>query len=78
MLSTINGDSNVPFYIEFANQGLTSDDCPIIAFSVSEDELRAMDTSKLVGHLRRLELLPVVIDTPEEQKPSSKPSRPTA
>ncbi|MEM0915984.1 MAG: transporter substrate-binding protein, partial [Planctomycetota bacterium] len=51
VLSTINGDSNVPFYTEFANQGLTSDDCPIIAFSVSEDELRAMDTSKLVGHL---------------------------
>ena len=51
VLSTINGDSNVPFYTEFANQGLTSDDCPIIAFSVAEDELRAMDTSKLEGHL---------------------------
>ncbi|MEM1208231.1 MAG: urea ABC transporter substrate-binding protein [Planctomycetota bacterium] len=51
VLSTINGDSNVPVYTEFATQGLTSDDCPIIAFSVSEDELRAMDTSKLVGHL---------------------------
>ena len=38
ILSTINGDSNVPFYKEFANQGLTSDDCPIMAFSVSEDE----------------------------------------
>jgi urea transport system substrate-binding protein len=50
VLSTINGDSNVPFYTEFANQGLTSDDCPIIAFSVSEDELRAMDVEKLVGH----------------------------
>jgi urea transport system substrate-binding protein len=51
VLSTINGDSNVPFYTEFANQGLKADDCPIIAFSVAEDELRAMDTSKLVGHL---------------------------
>lgn len=51
VLSTINGDSNVPFYTEFANQGLTSADCPIIAFSVAEDELRSMDTSKLVGHL---------------------------
>ena len=40
ILSTINGDSSVPFYKEFANQGLTSDDCPIMAFSVSEDELR--------------------------------------
>lgn len=51
VLSTINGDSNVPFYKEFANQGLTSEDCPIMAFSVSEDELRAMDVPPLVGHL---------------------------
>ena len=47
----INGDSNVPFYKEFANQGLTADDCPIIAFSVAEDELRAMEVPPLVGHL---------------------------
>ena len=40
VLSTINGDSNVPFYKEFANQGLTADTCPIMAFSVAEDELR--------------------------------------
>ncbi len=51
VLSTINGDSNVPFYKEFANQGLTADKCPIMAFSVAEDELRAMDTEYLAGHL---------------------------
>ena len=51
VLSTINGDSNVPFYKEFANQGLTSDDVPIMAFSVAEDELRSMETEHLVGHL---------------------------
>ncbi len=51
VLSTINGDSNVPFYKEFANQGLTADQTPIIAFSVAEDELRAMDVPPLVGHL---------------------------
>ena len=51
VLSTINGDSNVPFYKEFANQGLTSAMCPVMAFSVAEDELRAMDTQFLVGHL---------------------------
>ena len=51
VLSTINGDSNVPFYKEFANQGLTSATCPIMAYSVAEDELRAMDTQFLVGHL---------------------------
>jgi urea transport system substrate-binding protein len=51
ILSTINGDSNVPFYKEFAAQGLTSAMVPIMAFSVAEDELRAMDTKYLVGHL---------------------------
>jgi urea transport system substrate-binding protein len=51
VMSTINGDSNVPFYKEFANQGLTAEDCPIMAFSVAEDELRAMDVPPLVGHL---------------------------
>ena len=66
VLSTINGDSNVPFYTEFANQGLTADDCPIIAFSVSEDELRAMDTSKLVGHLAAWNYFQS-IDTPENK-----------
>lgn len=51
VMSTINGDSNVPFYKEFSNQGLSSADCPIMAFSVAEDELRSMDVPPLVGHL---------------------------
>lgn len=51
VLSTINGDSNVPFYKEFANQKLTAEKCPIMAFSVAEDELRSMETEFLVGHL---------------------------
>ncbi len=51
VLSTINGDSNVPFYKEFTNQGLTADDAPIMAFSVAEDELRGMDAKALAGHL---------------------------
>ncbi len=64
ILSTINGDSNVPFYKEFANQGLTSDDCPIMAFSVAEDELRAMDVPPLIGHLAAWNYFQS-IDTPE-------------
>lgn len=67
VLSTINGDSNVPFYKEFANQGLTSSDCPIMAFSVAEDELRAMDVPPLVGHLACWNYYQS-IDTPENKK----------
>lgn len=67
VMSTINGDSNVPFYKEFANQGLTSEDCPIMAFSVAEDELRAMDVPPLVGHLAAWNYFQS-IDTPENNK----------
>lgn len=67
VLSTINGDSNVPFYKEFANQGLSSADCPIMAFSVAEDELRAMDVPPLVGHLAAWNYFQS-LDTPENQK----------
>jgi urea transport system substrate-binding protein len=51
VINTINGDSNVPFFKEFANQGLRAEDVPIMSFSVAEDELRGMDTKPLVGHL---------------------------
>jgi urea transport system substrate-binding protein len=67
VLSTINGDSNVPFYKEFANQGLTADKCPIMAFSVAEDELRSMETEKLVGHLAAWNYFQS-IDTPGKQE----------
>jgi len=51
VVSTINGDSNVPFYKELANQGLKAEDIPVVAFSVGEEELRGLDTKPLVGHL---------------------------
>ena len=51
VISTINGDSNVPFYKELGNQGLKAEDIPVVAFSVGEEELRGIDTKPLVGHL---------------------------
>ncbi len=51
VISTINGDSNVPFYKELGNAGLKATDVPVIAFSVGEEELRGVDTKPLVGHL---------------------------
>ena len=50
VVSTINGDSNVPFYKELGNQGLKATDVPVVAFSVGEEELRGVDTKPLVGH----------------------------
>jgi urea transport system substrate-binding protein len=51
VISTINGDSNVPFYKELGNQGIKATDIPVVAFSVGEEELRGIDTKPLVGHL---------------------------
>src|SRR3954451_14294027 len=51
VISTINGDSNVPFYKELRNKGLKATDVPVVAFSVGEEELRGVDTKPLVGHL---------------------------
>jgi urea transport system substrate-binding protein len=51
VVSTINGDANVPFYKELGNQNISSEDIPVIAFSVGEEELSGIDTKPLVGHL---------------------------
>ena len=51
VISTINGDANVGFYTELAAQGIDSFDLPVVAFSVGEEELSGLDTSRLVGHL---------------------------
>ena len=51
VISTINGDSNVPFYKELGNAGLKATDVPVVAFSVGEEELRGLDTKPLVGNL---------------------------
>lgn len=51
VVSTINGDANVPFYKELGNQGLSAEKIPVIAFSVGEEELSGIDTKPLVGHL---------------------------
>src|SRR5689334_6636052 len=67
VVSTINGDSNVPFYKELGNQGIKATDIPVVAFSVGEEELRGIDTKSLVGHLAAWNYF-MSIDTPENKK----------
>lgn len=66
VISTINGDSNVPFYKELGNQGLKAEDVPVVAFSVGEEELRGIDTKPLVGHLAAWNYF-MSIKTPENK-----------
>jgi urea transport system substrate-binding protein len=51
VISTLNGDTNVPYFKEFANAGLTSENCPVVSFSISEDEFRGLPAKELAGHL---------------------------
>ena len=67
VISTINGDANVPFFKEFAASGLTSEDCPVVSFSISEDEFRALPAKDLVGHLGCWSYF-MSIDSPENKK----------
>ena len=64
VVSTINGDANVPFYKELGNQGVSAEDIPVVAFSVGEEELAGLDTKPLVGHLAAWNYFES-IDTPE-------------
>jgi urea transport system substrate-binding protein len=66
VISTINGDSNVPFYKELGNQGIKAEDLPVIAFSVGEEELRGIDTKPLVGQLAAWNYF-MSMDTPENK-----------
>ncbi|WP_416366126.1 urea ABC transporter substrate-binding protein [Nisaea sp.] len=64
VVSTINGDANVPFYKELANQGINAEDIPVVAFSVGEEELAGLDAGPLVGHLAAWNYF-MSVDTPE-------------
>ncbi|NBJ11639.1 urea ABC transporter substrate-binding protein [Microvirga sp. SYSU G3D207] len=66
VVSTINGDANVPFYKELANQGVKATDIPVVAFSVGEEELAGIDTKPLVGHLAAWNYFQSV-ETPENK-----------
>ncbi len=67
VVSTINGDANVPFYKELGNQGISAEDIPVVAFSVGEEELSGIDTAPLVGHLAAWNYF-MSVDTPENDK----------
>ncbi len=64
VVSTINGDANVPFYKELGNQGISAESIPVVAFSVGEEELSGIDTKPLVGHLAAWNYF-MSVDSPE-------------
>jgi urea transport system substrate-binding protein len=67
VVSTINGDANVPFYKELGNQKISAEDIPVVAFSVGEEELSGLDAKPLVGHLAAWNYF-MSIDTPANKE----------
>ncbi|HSI85681.1 MAG TPA: urea ABC transporter substrate-binding protein [Candidatus Methylacidiphilales bacterium] len=67
VINTLNGDTNVPFFKEYAAAGLTAEDCPVVSFSISEDEFRALPAKELVGQLGCWTYF-MSIDTPANKK----------
>ena len=67
VVSTINGDANVPFYKELGNQSIFAEDIPVVAFSVGEEELSGIDTRPLVGHLAAWNYF-MSVDAPENDE----------
>ena len=66
-MSTLNGDTNVPFFKEYASAGLTAETCPVVSFSISEDEFRGLPAKQLAGHLGCWTYF-MSIKTPENEK----------
>ena len=66
VVSTINGDANIPFYKELGNAGIDPEDIPVVAFSVGEEELSGLDTAPLIGHLAAWNYF-MTVDTPENE-----------
>ena len=76
VVSTINGDANVPFYKELGNQGVKATDIPVVAFSVGEEELAGLDTKPLLGHLAAWNYFESIKSPPTTNSSrSGKPSR---
>ena len=67
IVSTINGDANVPFYREMGNQGIKAEDIPCVAFSVGEEELAGIDTKPLVGYLAAWNYFMSIKGAPNEE-----------
>ena len=76
VVSTINGDANVPFYKELGNQGIAAKDIPVVAFSVGEEELAGIDTKPLLGHLAAWNYFQSIKDT-RATTSSSRSGRPS-
>jgi urea transport system substrate-binding protein len=50
IFNTLNGDSNVAFFKQLVDAGITSDDVTVLSVSVAEEEIRGIGADVLEGH----------------------------
>ena len=51
IINSLNGDSNIYFFRQLEEAGITSDDIPVMSFSISEEEINTIGSKNLSGHL---------------------------
>jgi len=51
VFNTLNGDSNVAFFKQFKDAGLTAKDLPVMSVSVAEEEVRGIGPDNIAGQL---------------------------
>ncbi|WP_332696871.1 urea ABC transporter substrate-binding protein [Halalkalibacter lacteus] len=66
VFNTLNGDSNVAFFKQLADAGITTDDLTVLSVSVAEEEIRGIGADVLEGHLASWNYYQTT-DTPENE-----------
>ncbi|GAB2567120.1 urea ABC transporter substrate-binding protein [Gracilibacillus alcaliphilus] len=67
IFNTLNGDSNVAFFKQLADAGITSDDVTVLSVSVAEEEIRGIGADVLAGHYASWNYYQTT-DTPENEE----------
>nr|WP_243459624.1 urea ABC transporter substrate-binding protein [Metabacillus bambusae] len=66
IFNTLNGDSNVAFFKQLQDAGITAKDIPVVSVSVAEEEIRGIGANVLVGHYAAWNYYQTT-DTPENK-----------
>ncbi|XQY90520.1 urea ABC transporter substrate-binding protein [Metabacillus sp. HB246100] len=66
IFNTLNGDSNVAFFKQLKDAGISADDIPVLSVSVAEEEIRGIGTNVLEGHYAAWNYFQTT-DTPENK-----------
>src|SRR5690606_4538874 len=67
VFNTLNGDSNVAFFKEYRNLGLTPEQMPVISVSIAEEEVGGIGVDNIEGQLVAWNYYQT-IDTPTNQR----------